>query len=305
MADASERVFGHLIFHPRLGVSWLLFSVVGVIAALIAIDTDHPPVAPLTAAPVRVQTSPTTATATPQATRRSRKRTHKQQQQPAVVQPPSAPIPQPKPVPEWKPRSIGDITWIAVYAGYIAWSLYWGVPACIWLMIQLLKQAMTSWSSALAGWASFLIGVWPALIFIFVMFVGGFFYSVLGGGAAHFFRFWWKLCHPAQPQQQRYPQPQVQQQPAPQLQYASEPSKAATPVQTSSQPMLFPSEAPLPDVEQRLRKLNDLVDGRLITPVEYAERRARILDEMLGGQPVAPVPMNSREPNRSGPITEH
>src|SRR5437764_1574426 len=150
-------------------------------------------------------------------------------------------------------------------------------------MIQLLKQAMTSWSSALAGWASFLIGVWPALIFIFVMFFGGFFYSVLGGGAAHFFRFWWKLCHPPQPQPQPQSQPQVQPQPAVQLQYAAAPSAPAPPVQMSIQPVLFPSEAPIPDVEQRLRKLNDLVDGRLITPVEYAERRARILDEMLGG----------------------
>jgi|GEM_PF-3644707 len=302
MADAGERVFGHLIFHPRIGFSWVLFSGVAVVAALIAIDTDHPPVAPPAAIPARVQqASPATATAPPQSTRRSRRKTHKQQP-PAVVQP-STPLPQPKPVVEWKPRSIGDISWIAIYAGYIAWSLYWGVPACIWLMIQLLKQAMTSWSSALAGWASFLIGVWPALIFIFVMVIGGFFYSVLGGGAAHFFRFWWKLCHPPQPQPQPYAQPQPER--ASQPQYSGAPSVAAPQMQVSNQPMLFPNEAPLPDVEQRLRKLNDLVDSRLITPVEYAERRARILDEMLGGQSAAPAPTNPREPTRSSPPTEH
>src|SRR5438067_1944191 len=151
MTNASERVFGHLIFHPRLGFSWVLFSAVAVIAALIAIDTDHPPLAPPAAVPARVQqASPATTTTPPQSTRKSRKRTHKQQP-PAVVQPPPNPVPQPKPLVEWKPRSIADISWIAIYAGYIAWSLYWGVPACIWLMIQLLKPAMTSWSSALAG----------------------------------------------------------------------------------------------------------------------------------------------------------
>jgi hypothetical protein len=263
MLEPGRRVFGHLIFDPRIALSWVVFALFGAVTAWVLVQMNHPPAVP-PRAPVAQAAVPQTQTAAAPApaVRKGSRNRHRKPAPPPVKQAVAAPVVQPAPVPEWKPKSAGTIALTSLSYGFAGWSLYWGIPACMWLLVQIVKRVLKSWSS-ITTWASFLIGFWPAVITAALLLVGGFYYSIFGGGLFHFCRRWWRLCHP-RPLQPATVAPQV---------YAQ-----------SAQPMLFPSAPPADSGEQGLRTLNGLLQSGLITREEYDVRRSRILDAMVGGQ---------------------
>lgn len=81
---------------------------------------------------------------------------------------------------ETKPPS-GNHLKTALFSAYIFWALYWGVPA-VWQWTRRTRAArFLSILNILP-----LGGVFQALLSFIFLFMGGYFYSVLGGGIYQF-----------------------------------------------------------------------------------------------------------------------
>lgn len=255
MAHQGRRIFGHLLFNPRIGLSWVVFTVVALASAWGLIETNHPP---LTTAPV-VRASEKVA-APQSATKASRKKSARTPKKAAA---PVAAARQPI-ADEWVARTNRDITYYALRNGYIAWSLCWGIPACISLLLSLIRQSMSSASSMLASGILYVVGALPALAVAGLFMVGGVFYSILGGGVVHFLMHWYGVS--------RRP-----------IAAAVQPVPALAP---PSEPMLHVHPEP-EDPQQRLKTVADLYQSGLITAEDYDEAKRKILDEITTGKPAA------------------
>lgn len=278
MPEPGRRVLGHLLFDPRILFSWILFTVIAVLTGWIVIQTDVPPrpvpvpqtVAPAPAAKV---TPPAAAPSSTKRRHRRSKSSARQSEQSAATQsqqhaPPqpavqtSAPAAAPQ---EWKPKSAATIVLTAIRYGYAAWALYWGIPACLWLLFTTIRKMFTFGSTTMVSWLYYFIGFWPILIGGTLFIVGGVFYSVFGGGVLHFVRYWLRLLNPT---------------------LANAPAAAVPPPspQPGGFPTISPAQSMIPikavDAQDRLRKLNELHQNGLITSEEFARRKSQVLDEI-------------------------
>lgn len=176
----TSRCWGHLLFHWRFLVSWIIFALLAISAAHSEIGQNHPPLPSQSAASVKAD-----------ATTASHRRTLTKQRRKSV-RPQTEAVRQASrdPAPEWTPRSGWWIAKIAFIWGYVGWSLWWAMPATFGVVARAARRATDSW-------LLFTFGIPFIAAALLVSFVAGVFYSILGGGILHAGRCWWRLCHRA------------------------------------------------------------------------------------------------------------
>lgn len=153
------------------------------------------------------------------------------------------------------------------FAGYWAWSMYWGVPGCISLFRRLWGRLPYAFSMLGCTIVGIVVGV--ALIALV-------YYPPLGGGIFHFIRRWWLIS-------KRMTTGGVT--PAPVANVAGSsnvPVQAPASVSAPAQPVLQPPPHGelLTDIEQRLRALVHLHEKGIISRDEHDRQRSAILEKI-------------------------
>lgn len=237
---APRRCWGYLLLHWRFSIGWILFALVASAHTQFLIQTNAPRFHQMVSTPIgrRAEQPPAPAPSKSSRSRKERKKT------PAV----SVPIQPPTVLePGWKPRTDSEIYLNAAKWGYVGLALYWGLPGWFSLIRPIGRKLLQFWLASLIGFPLIL-----GLLGVFLV-VGGI-YAIFGGGAFHFGRRWWSLCHlqtspPMVPLQGFHP---------------------AQPSSSSLSPLTFQS---------RMQKLDELVQQGLISRDEYDRRRKEIIDE--------------------------
>jgi hypothetical protein len=232
------------LLHWRFAIGWILFALVASFRTQFLIQTNSPRFHQMFSTPIgqRVQQPLLPAPSKSGQSKKARKNT------PAVSVPAQAATVL---EPGWKPRTDPEIYANAAKWGYVGWALYSGLPAWFALIRPIGRKLLQFWLATLIGFPLLL-----GLLGVFLV-VGGI-YAVFGGGAFHFGRRWWFLCHP------RTSPPMM---PSPAL----HPTPPLAPSPPTVSPITFQS---------RMQKLDELLQQGLISRDEYDRRRKEIIDEM-------------------------
>lgn len=192
------------------------------------------------------------------------------------------------------PLPASQVLMASLIAGYWAWSMYWGVPGCIWLLWRSWRRVFFGFSM----WGFAILGVYLTAAFLLLIF-----YPPLGGGVFHFFRRWWKSGKRMQnPDVPPVPQPSYAMgavmpvpsavasiaAPKDQLPFVVAPpavrsaavSSAPPAVNIVSAPEPSRSAEPISELEQRLRALAQLHERGAISRDEHDRQRIAILDKI-------------------------
>lgn len=153
-------------------------------------------------------------------------------------------------------------------AGYVGWSLFWGVPACLRFLRRVWGKLFSIHVFSPVGCV--LIG--PVLGLSLIALV---YYPLLGGGVFHFLRRWWLSGKGAQGGVSAIVQPSGGQQLAG-VPVALQPAPRAAEMVV----VRGPAPEPLLNVEQRLSALSQLLEKGLISRDEHDRQRSAILDKI-------------------------
>ena len=88
-----------------------------------------------------------------------------------------------------RPPSFLGILGTFLIAGYIFWSMYFGLASCWRFVLSMMTGTVSIWAAIIysmlpTGWVTFVFAV---------------FYSIFGGGIYHFARRWWLLTQGRRP----------------------------------------------------------------------------------------------------------